>query len=85
LEAQAMEARSSRAVVILKQQFGITRVQGEVADLVQTEQVEPGVAAQDAGEMFVVGGFGELVDQLGAGQVADSAALFSSDGAQGDE
>jgi hypothetical protein len=32
---------------------------GEVADLVEAEQVEPGLAIQDAGELFVVGGFGE--------------------------
>jgi len=46
----------------LEQQFGAAWVQGEVADLVEAEQVEAGVAAQDAGELFVVGGFGELVD-----------------------
>jgi hypothetical protein len=46
----------------LEQQFGAARIQGEVADLVEAEQVEPGVAAQDAGKLFVVGGFGELVD-----------------------
>ena len=60
----------------LEQQFGAAWVQGQVADLVEAEQVEPGVAAEDAGELFVVGGFGELVDQLGAGQVADPPALL---------
>ena len=65
----------------LKQQLGASGIQGEVADLVQTQQVEAGVAAEDAGELFVVGGFGELVDQLGAGEVADPAALFGGDGA----
>src|SRR5829696_1417186 len=65
----------------LKQQLGAARVQGQVADLVQTEQIEPGVAAEDAGELFVIGRFGELVDQLRAGQVADPTALFGGDGA----
>jgi hypothetical protein len=65
----------------LEQQLRAARIQGEVADLIQAEQVEPGVAAEDAGELFVVGGFGELVDQLGAGQVADPAALFGGVGA----
>ena len=41
----------------LEQQFRATWIQGQVADLVQAEQVESGVAAEDAGEMFVVGGF----------------------------
>ena len=49
-------------------------VQGEVADLIEAEEIEPSVAAEDAGELFVVGGFGELVDQLGAGDVADPVA-----------
>ncbi len=84
LEAQAMEARSPGGDD-LEQQFGAARVQGEVADLVEAEQVEAGVAAEDAGELLVVGGFGELVDQLGAGEVADPAAGFGGAGAEGDE
>ena len=47
----------------LEQQFGAARIKVEVADLVEAEQVEAGVAAEDAGELFVVGGLDELVDQ----------------------
>jgi hypothetical protein len=35
--------------------------------------------------LFVVGGFGELVDQGGGGDVPDPAALFGGGGAEGDE
>jgi hypothetical protein len=66
LEAQAMEARSSLAVMIWNS---------------SSAPRGSSVAAEDAGELFVVGGFGELVDQLGAGQVADPASLFGGDGA----
>jgi hypothetical protein len=37
----------------------------DVAELVEQEQVEAAVAAHDAGQLPVVGCFGELVDQLG--------------------
>ena len=64
LEAQAMEARLLAGGDDLEQQFGAAGVEVDVADLVEAEQVEAGVAADDAGELFVVGGFGEFVDQL---------------------
>jgi hypothetical protein len=79
LEAQAMEARSSLAVMIWNSSSAPRG--SKVADLVEAEQVEPGVAAEDAGELFVIGGFGELVDQLGAGEVADPPASFGGDSA----
>ena len=60
----------------LEQQFGAAGVELDVAELVQAEQVQAAVAADDAGELFVVGGFGELVDQGRGGDVADPAALL---------
>jgi hypothetical protein len=60
LEAPAMEARSSLAVMIWNSSPAPRGFQGQVADLVEADQVEAGVAAEDAGEF--VGGFGEFVD-----------------------
>ena len=57
----------------------------DVADLVEAEQVQAGVAADDAGELFVVGGLDEFVDQGGGGDVADPAAGLGGGGAQPDE
>src|SRR3954471_11666085 len=69
----------------LEQQFGAAGVEVDVADLVEAEQVQAGVAADDAGELFVVGGFDEFVDQGGGGDVADPAAGLGCGGAQTDE
>lgn len=69
----------------LKQQLGATRVEPDVADLVKAEQVQAGVATDDAGELFVVGCLDQFVDQRGGGDVADPSSLFGGRGAQGDE
>jgi hypothetical protein len=47
----------------LEQQFGAAWIQGEVADLVEAEQVQPVVAAEDAGELFVINA--ELAHHVG--------------------
>jgi len=57
----------------LEEQLGAAGVEPDVADLVEAEQVEAGVASDDAGELFVVGGLDELVDQGGATTQHDSA------------
>jgi hypothetical protein len=49
----------------LEQQLGATGVELDLAELVEQEQVEAAVASHDAGQLPVVGSFGELVDQLG--------------------
>jgi hypothetical protein len=46
----------------LEEQFAAAGVELDVAELVQTEQVESSVAGDDAGEASLVGGLGELVD-----------------------
>lgn len=69
----------------LEEEFGAAGVEVDVADFVEAEQVDAGIAANDAGELVVGGGFGELVDQGGGGDVADPAALFGGGGAQCDE
>jgi hypothetical protein len=43
----------------------------QVAELVQTEQVDPPVAADDLGQLALVLGLDELVDEGGSGDVAD--------------
>ena len=69
----------------LEQQFGSARVDVDVAELVEAEQVESSVAGDDAGQDAFVGGFDEFVDQLGGSDVADAAALFAGGQAQPDE
>jgi hypothetical protein len=58
----------------LEQQLGAAAVEFEVAQFVEAEQVDPAVAGDGAGEVFVVGGLDELVDQGGGGDVADPVA-----------
>ena len=69
----------------LEQQFGAARVELDIAKLAEQEQVQAAVAADDAGQLPVVGGFSELVDQLGSDGVADPAALLAACQAQADE
>jgi hypothetical protein len=80
----AMEALSLRPVMIWKQS-GAAGVELDVAELVEQQQVEAAVAADDAGQLPLVGGFGEFVDQLGGGGVTDPAALLAGGQAQADE
>src|SRR5262249_14852112 len=53
--------------------------------LVQEQEVQAAVAADDAGQRPLVGGFDELVDQGGGGDVADPAALLAGGQAQADQ
>src|SRR5581483_10838619 len=61
----------------LEEEFGPAAVELDVAELVEAEQLEAGVAADEPGQPSFVGGFGEFVDQLGGGDVADPPALFA--------
>ena len=47
----------------LEQQLGAAGVELDVAELVEQQEVQAAVAADDAGQLPVVGGFDELVDQ----------------------
>lgn len=51
----------------LKEEFGATAVDLDVAELVEQQQVQAAVAAHDAGQDAVAGGFDEFVAQLGGG------------------
>jgi len=62
----------------LEVQFGASGVDLGVAELVEAEQVEAGVAADEVGQDAVVGGFDEYVDEVGGGDVADPAVLFAA-------
>lgn len=56
-----------------------------IADLVDQEQVESAVAGHEAGESSFVGGFDELIDQLGAADVANPTPLFARRDAESDQ
>ena len=54
-------------------------------EFIEAKQIQASVAGHDAGKDTFVGGFDEFVDQLGGGDVADSASLFASREAKPDE
>jgi hypothetical protein len=68
----------------LEQQLGAAPVEREVAELVEAEQVDPAVAGDDLGQLPVVGGLGEFVDQPGGEHVADPVAGLGRGGAERD-
>jgi hypothetical protein len=58
----------------LEQQLGTAAVEFHVAELVDAEQVDAAVAGDGLGQLLVVGGLDELVDELGRQGVADAVA-----------
>src|SRR3954464_6970490 len=77
LVAIAMEARSSRSVMIWNSSFGAAGVDFDVPEFVEAEQVEAAVAADHPGQLSFVGSLDELVHQLRRGDVADPATLLA--------
>ena len=69
----------------LEQQLSAAPVELEVAQFVEAEQVDPAVAGDGAGEVFVVGGLDEFVDQGGSGDVADPVAGLGGGDPQPDQ
>jgi hypothetical protein len=69
----------------LEQQLGAAGVELDVAELVEAEEIEAAVAGDDAREASFVGGFGELVDELCGGGIADAASLFAGGDPEADE
>ena len=61
----------------LEDELGGAVGQGEVAELVEADELGAGVAADDAGELFAALGFLELVRQGGEGGEPDAAALLA--------
>ncbi len=66
----------------LEQQFGAASVQFHVAQFVDAEQVDSAVAGDGLGQLLVVGGLDEFVDQFRGQGVADPVALLGGGGAQ---
>ena len=69
----------------LEQQFGASPVEFQVAELVNHEEVDAAVAVDGLGELFLVGGFDELVHEPGGEGVSDAVALLGGGGAERDE
>ncbi len=55
----------------LEQQLGPTRVEMDIVELVEKQQVESAVPRDDPGQGPLVGGFGQLVDEARRRDVAD--------------
>src|SRR5580704_5100519 len=58
----------------LEEELGAAAVEFHVAELVDAEQVDAAVADDGLGQLLVVGGPGQLVDELGGQRAADPAA-----------
>ena len=69
----------------LKQQLRAAPVELEIAELVEAKQVNSAVAGDGLGQVLVVGGLDELVDQRGGGDVADLEPGLGGGGAQPDQ
>jgi hypothetical protein len=69
----------------LEQQLGAAAVELHVAELVEAQQVEAAVAGDEPREAPLVGGFDELVDELGGGGVTDPTSFFAGGDAEPDE
>ena len=64
----------------LEEQLRASRINLDLTQFVQAEQVQAAVAANHAGQDAVIGGFDELIDELGGGDVANPAALLEAAG-----
>src|SRR3954451_6167586 len=60
----------------LEDELGSALGQGQVAQLIQADELGAGVAADDAGKLAAALGFLEFVGQAGEGGEADAAALL---------
>jgi len=69
----------------LEEELRAAPVEFHVAEFVDAEQVDAAVAVDGLGELPVIGGLDELVDELGGQGVADPVAGHGGLGAQGDE
>ena len=69
----------------LEQQFGTAPVQFHVAKLVKADQAGPAVAGDQLGQLPLIGGLGQLVDQLGGQRVTDPVAGLGGQRAQRDQ
>ena len=85
LEAIAMAERLLPLGEDLEEQFGAAAVELQVAQLVEAEKIDAAVAGDRLGQLLVVGGLDELVDQLGGQGVADPVAGLGGGGAQADQ
>src|SRR5208283_3296931 len=61
----------------LEQQLRPSRVELDVAELIEAQQIEPSVACNDAREPTLVGGLDEFVHQLRSGHVSDAKTLLA--------
>jgi hypothetical protein len=59
----------------LEQQLGTAAVQLHVPQLINAEQVDAAVAGDGLGQLLVVGGLDQLINQLGRQHVAHPEAL----------
>jgi hypothetical protein len=69
----------------LEEKFGAAAVEFHVSQLVQAEKIHSAVAGDRLGQLLVVGGLDQLVDQLGGKGVADPVAGHRGLGAKGDQ
>ena len=86
----SLEAMATLALLLpfgqdLEQQLGAAAVEFHVAEFVDAEQVDAAVAGDGLGQLLLVGGLDQLVDELGGQGVADPVAGHGGLGAQRDQ
>nr|WP_236678977.1 hypothetical protein [Streptomyces actinomycinicus] len=69
----------------LEQQLGSVPVEFDVAEFVQAEHVHSSVLLNRAAQLLVAGRFGQFVDQVRGGRVADSAVCLGDRCSQADQ
>jgi len=67
----------------LEEELGVAGVDLDAAELVPAKQVQASVAADDTTQVAVLGGFDEVVDQLGGGDVPTRRPCSAGSGAPG--
>jgi hypothetical protein len=69
----------------LEQQFRTASIELQISQFIDENQVNAAVAVDQLGQLFVVGGFDEFVDQLAGQGLAAAVAGLGGQGAQGDQ
>ena len=85
LEGTATLAFSSRSVSTSNSSSAAAPIELQIAQFIDQEKIDSAVAGHGLGPLLVVGGFGELVDQLGGQGVLDPVAVLGGRGAESDQ
>jgi hypothetical protein len=69
----------------LEEELGAASVEFHVPQFVDTQEIDPAVSGDGAGQLSFVGGLDELVDKFRGEDVADPVAVLGGCGAETDQ